>query len=130
MSSLRGRVRQPTDRNLAAAARRQAVVPGNMLLRQYLHRVPDFVETLGTAADGKPLYRAFFKDGERYVCLIRLPQFRAGVRMPSISQVLVLTEPEEAVIGQPQPPRVFVVDSMRIAPNYRIASVHLTRVEG
>ena len=74
------RVRIPTDRNVAAAARRCAIVPDELLMRQYRGRVPDLVQMVHTGV--RESFRSFFALGEgRYACYLPSQYFTVGLRL-------------------------------------------------
>ena len=123
------RVRIPTDRNLAAAARRAAITPDALLLRQYLHATPDMVEILPGGAPRRPVFRAYFRQPSgAAVCYIRPRMWAAGVRLPATGEVVMLRLYADYVNGIPPSERAYAVTVVQVADRFRSATVMLLPV--
>ena len=120
MSSLQGRVRRPSDRNLSAAALRTAMVPTPLLLHQYRHVIADFVEIVGYENE-RPIYRSYFRNGDRFVCVIRSTNWAKGVRLPQVHEHVVLIDPTNLGLALGS----FVVTAVQAHPKNRTAFVDL-----
>lgn len=120
------RVRIPTDANLAAAARRAAMLPDNMLLRRLQFSDPTYVEILPGGSPGAPHFRAYFlQPSGKVVCYIRPRMWAVGVRLPTIGDIITLQPYTDYVDGQLSRPATYVIDGIKVALSFRTAELSL-----